>query len=187
VIDHARRLKIKGRTPTSHREKIPPPLCRRKKTVGRLGPDSPDDLKVIPPSIPLGCNPHPHLNRLDRLLLLLDTGSSTSVRSTAAKQLAQLAVKSVITDVAFVEEDIKTLRQNIAFKDEQAWSELLAVFARVRLPSHLDLPFYNSPPYRSFRIFIPNLMTHGLLRPMPSPRSFPPSLYGSHPGVLMST
>jgi TATA-binding protein-associated factor len=70
---------------------------------------------------------------LDRLLLLLDTGSSSSVRSTAAKQLAQLAVKSVITDVAFVEEDIKTVRQNVAFKDEQAWSELLAVLARVRL------------------------------------------------------
>jgi TATA-binding protein-associated factor len=70
---------------------------------------------------------------LDRLLLLLDTGSSTSVRSTAAKQLAQLAVKSVIIDVAFVEEDIKTVRQNVAFKDEQAWSELLAVLARVRL------------------------------------------------------
>ena len=100
---------------------------------GRAG--FPDDLKVIPASIPLGCNPHPPPNRLDRLLLLLDTGSSPSVRSTAAKQLAQLAVKSVITDVAFVEEDIKTVRQNIAFKDEQAWSELLAVLARVRLHS----------------------------------------------------
>ncbi|KAF9792249.1 SNF2 chromatin remodeling protein [Thelephora terrestris] len=66
-----------------------------------------------------------------RLLLLLDTGSSTSVRSTAAKQLAQLAVKSVITDVAFVEEDIKTVRQNVAYKDDQAWSELLAVLARI--------------------------------------------------------
>lgn len=114
-----------------------------KKTVGRFGPDSPNDLKVILPSILLGCNPypHPHPNRLDRLLLLLDTGSSTSVRSTAAKQLAQLAVKSVITDVAFVEEDIKTLRQNIAFKDEQAWSELLAVLARVRLPFLSQFPF----------------------------------------------
>lgn len=70
-------------------------------------------------------------SRLDRLLLLLDTGSSTSVRSTAAKQLAQLAVKSVITDVAFVEEDVKTVKQNVAFKDEQAWSELLAVLARI--------------------------------------------------------
>lgn len=79
------------------------------------------------------------MNRLDRLLLLLDTGSSTSVRSTAAKQLAQLAVKSVITDVAFVEEDIKTVRQNVAFKDEQAWSELLAVLARVRLCSLFTL------------------------------------------------
>jgi TATA-binding protein-associated factor len=68
---------------------------------------------------------------LDRLLLLLDTGSSPSVRSTAAKQLAQLAVKSIVTDVAIVEEDVKFTRQNIAFRDEQTWSELLAVVARV--------------------------------------------------------
>lgn len=93
----------------------------------------PDDLKVIPHQFVSATTPHPPANRLDRLLLLLDTGSSASVRSTAAKQLAQLAVKSVITDVAFVEEDIKTVRQNVAFQDEQAWSELLAVLARVRL------------------------------------------------------
>ena len=89
---------------------------------------------------------------MDRLLLLLDTGSSTSVRSTAAKQLAQLAVKSVITDVAFVEEDIKTVRQNVAFKDEQAWSELLAVLGRVRLSflsrsSPVQLTFSQILPY----------------------------------------
>ncbi|KAK7035735.1 TBP associated factor [Favolaschia claudopus] len=69
-------------------------------------------------------------SRLDRLLLLLDTGSSTSVRNTAAKQLAQLAAKSVISDVA-LEEDIKNSRQHISQGDSQAWAELMAVVARI--------------------------------------------------------
>lgn len=68
---------------------------------------------------------------MDRLLLLLDTGSSPSVRNTAAKQLAQLAAKSVISDVA-VEDEIKsTNRRHTAVGDSSAWSELLAVVARV--------------------------------------------------------
>ena len=71
--------------------------------------------------------------RLDRLLLLLDTGSSTSVRTTAAKQLAQLAVKSVISDVTIVEDDIKSTRQHAsAASDSATWSELMSVVARVR-------------------------------------------------------
>jgi TATA-binding protein-associated factor len=71
-------------------------------------------------------------HRLDRLLLLLDTGSSTSVRTTAAKQLAQLAVKSVISDVTIVEDDIKSTRQHVsAVSDSAAWSELMSVVARV--------------------------------------------------------
>ncbi|KIM55938.1 hypothetical protein SCLCIDRAFT_1220776 [Scleroderma citrinum Foug A] len=70
-------------------------------------------------------------SRLDRLLLLLDTGSSPSVRHTAAKQLAQLAAKSVISDVA-VEDEIKsTSRQHAAVGDSSAWSELLSVVARI--------------------------------------------------------
>lgn len=71
--------------------------------------------------------------RLDRLLLLLDTGSSPSVRNTAAKQLAQLAVKSVISDVTIIEDDIKTgaSRQHIPRNDSTAWAELLSVVARV--------------------------------------------------------
>ncbi|KAJ7349156.1 SNF2 superfamily chromatin remodeling protein [Mycena albidolilacea] len=69
-------------------------------------------------------------SRLDRLLLLLDTGSSTSVRNTAAKQLAQLAAKSVISDVA-LEEDIKNSRQHVSQGDPQAWAELMAVVARI--------------------------------------------------------
>ncbi|KDQ59577.1 hypothetical protein JAAARDRAFT_77653 [Jaapia argillacea MUCL 33604] len=69
-------------------------------------------------------------SRLDRLLLLLDTGSSTSVRATAAKQLAQLAAKSVISDVA-IEEDVKSARPNVPRIDPSGWSELMAVVARI--------------------------------------------------------
>jgi TATA-binding protein-associated factor len=72
---------------------------------------------------------------LDRLLLLLDTGSSTSVRNTAAKQLAQLAAKSIISDVA-IEEDIKSNRQHVSLGDPSAWAELMAVVARVNIPFH---------------------------------------------------
>ncbi|KZT11597.1 SNF2 chromatin remodeling protein [Laetiporus sulphureus 93-53] len=70
-------------------------------------------------------------SRLDRLLLLLDTGSSSSVRNTAAKQLAQLAAKSVIGDVSLVEEDVKATRQHVSVADQSAWSELMAVVARI--------------------------------------------------------
>ncbi|KAI0654791.1 SNF2 chromatin remodeling protein [Cubamyces menziesii] len=70
-------------------------------------------------------------SRLDRLLLLLDTGSSASVRATAAKQLAQLAAKSVISDVALVEDDVKTTRHHVPIGDPSGWSELMAVLARI--------------------------------------------------------
>lgn len=53
------------------------------------------------------------------------------MRTTAAKQLAQLAAKSLISDVAIVEEDVKTNRQHVAVPDPAAWSELMAVVARV--------------------------------------------------------
>ncbi|KAJ6488548.1 SNF2 superfamily chromatin remodeling protein [Mycena vitilis] len=78
-------------------------------------------------------------SRLDRLLLLLDTGSSTSVRNTAAKQLAQLAAKSVISDVA-LEEDIKNTRQHVSQGDPQAWAELMSVVARI-------IPFLHSKSF----------------------------------------
>lgn len=74
---------------------------------------------------------HCYYTRLDRLLLLLDTGSSTSVRTTAAKQLAQLAAKSIISDVALVEDDFKASRQHVSLIDSSGWSELMAVVARV--------------------------------------------------------
>ncbi|KAH0584000.1 hypothetical protein H2248_009577 [Termitomyces sp. 'cryptogamus'] len=70
-------------------------------------------------------------SRLDRLLLLLDTGSTVSVRNTAAKQLAQLAVKSVTGDVALNEEDLKSKPQHGTFGEPSAWAELMAVVARI--------------------------------------------------------
>ncbi|KAH9038908.1 hypothetical protein EDB85DRAFT_2072591 [Lactarius pseudohatsudake] len=69
-------------------------------------------------------------SRLDRLLLLLDTGSTTSVRTTAAKQLAQLAAKSVISDVA-LEDEVKAHRHHQPLGDSSGWTELMAVIARV--------------------------------------------------------
>ncbi|KAH7927090.1 hypothetical protein BV22DRAFT_1193901 [Leucogyrophana mollusca] len=80
-------------------------------------------------------------SRLDRLLLLLDTGSSSSVRNTAAKQLAQLAAKSVISDVA-IEDDVKSTRQHASLGDSSAWSELMAVVARI-------LPYLHSKSYET--------------------------------------
>lgn len=68
--------------------------------------------------------------RLDRLLVLLDTGSSFNVRQTAAKQLAELAAKSVIGDVK-IEEDIKNVRSDIPRADVAAWAELMSVIGRV--------------------------------------------------------
>lgn len=103
--------------------------------------------RSVPSFILIKCSSHFLSIRLDRLLLLLDTGSSPSVRNTAAKQLAQLAVKSVISDVTLVEDDIKagTSRHQIPLNDSSAWAELLSVVARVRairaLPSHFLLIF----------------------------------------------
>ncbi|KAJ7184295.1 SNF2 superfamily chromatin remodeling protein [Mycena filopes] len=79
-------------------------------------------------------------SRLDRLLLLLDTGSSSSVRNTAAKQLAQLAAKSVISDVALDEEDAKNAHKHVSRGDPQAWAELMAVVARI-------IPFLHSKSF----------------------------------------
>ena len=78
-------------------------------------------------------NPYLNLiiNRLDRLLILLDTGSSTSVRTTAAKQLAQLAAKSVRSDVGG--DDKNTIRLHGSLDDPSAWAELMSVVARVSL------------------------------------------------------
>lgn len=63
------------------------------------------------------------------------------MRSTAAKQLAQLAVKGVISDVSIVEDDLKSAqsRQHVSLVDGAAWSELLSVVARVGIIFPLEL------------------------------------------------
>ncbi|XP_006458226.1 hypothetical protein AGABI2DRAFT_183309 [Agaricus bisporus var. bisporus H97] len=81
-------------------------------------------------------------SRLDRLLLLLDTGSSTSVRTTAAKQLAQLAVKSVTSDITLVEDDVKTVRHQASQVDGSSWNDLMSVVARI-------LPFLHSKSFET--------------------------------------
>ncbi|KXN85489.1 putative helicase mot1 [Leucoagaricus sp. SymC.cos] len=81
-------------------------------------------------------------SRLDRLLLLLDTGSSTSVRTTAAKQLAQLAVKSITSNINLVEDDVKSNRQDVSQVDRSSWNDLMAVVARI-------LPFLHSKSYET--------------------------------------
>ena len=53
------------------------------------------------------------------------------MRTTAAKQLAQLAAKSVISDVA-LEDDVKAHRHHQPLGDPSGWTELMAVVARVR-------------------------------------------------------
>ena len=77
------------------------------------------------------CSLTVYLRRLDRLLLLLDTGSSLSVRNTAAKQLAHLAVKTIISDVTLNDEDLKATRHPLSLVDSSAWNDLMAVVARV--------------------------------------------------------
>ena len=104
---------------------------------------------------------------MDRLLLLLDTGSTTSVRTTAAKQLAQLAAKSVISDVA-LEDDVKAHRHHQPLGDPSGWTELMAVIARVREYKHFRRSFSRVP--RFFPIFTPDLMKLGQLLQMRSHR-----------------
>ncbi|EJD46099.1 SNF2 superfamily chromatin remodeling protein [Auricularia subglabra TFB-10046 SS5] len=75
-------------------------------------------------------------SRLDRLLLLLDTGSSPAIRTTAAKQLAHLAAKTVRRDVGgddSVSVDAKGVVSSSAVADipSSEWTELLSVVARI--------------------------------------------------------
>ncbi|EFI28392.1 Mot1 [Coprinopsis cinerea okayama7 len=64
------------------------------------------------------------------------------MENTAAKQLAQLAVKSVTSDVAVIEEDTKSKRQQATLRDRTSWAELMAVVARI-------IPYLHSKSYES--------------------------------------
>ena len=122
-------------------------------SVSRLGKDQ-DVLQV---RLDIRTGPVPLLThrRLDRLLLLLDTGSSASVRQTAAKQLAQLAAKAVTADVTTLQDDVKVSRQHAERGDPAAWAELMAVLARVSAYTHLPDA---SNARRSYHIYTPDLM-----------------------------
>lgn len=81
--------------------------------------------------------------RLDRLILLLDTGSTPSVRLTAARQLGAIAgtrVSHPSTDShgqAYVktEDSSVTTTENIWRGVEGEWNEVIGLVARVRFPS----------------------------------------------------
>ncbi|KAJ7461011.1 SNF2 superfamily chromatin remodeling protein [Mycena galericulata] len=107
-------------------------------------------------------------SRLDRLLLLLDTGSSSSVRNTAAKQLAQLAAKSVISDVA-LEEDLKNSRQHVSKGDPEAWAELMSVVARI-------IPFLHSKSFDTRTAASVALSQIFSLVPLWQPETMPPPI-----------
>ncbi|GJJ12235.1 hypothetical protein Clacol_006476 [Clathrus columnatus] len=70
-------------------------------------------------------------SRLDRLLVLLDTGSNSNVRNTAAKQIAQLAVKTVRSDVPDNEWDVKQQSSSSSIRDTEDYGELMAVVGRI--------------------------------------------------------
>lgn len=86
------------------------------------------------------------------------------MRTTAAKQLAQLAAKSVISDVAIVEEDVKAPRQHVAIGDSSGWPELMAVVARVGPFTLTDIHLFIDPLHfpRYFPTSTQSLMTHVL-------------------------
>jgi TATA-binding protein-associated factor len=73
--------------------------------------------------------------RLDRLLTLLDTGSSSSVRATAARQIAQIAVKAVRHDVSSedtVDVDDSPHKPDPRHEtDSDGWGEVMAVVTKV--------------------------------------------------------
>lgn len=80
--------------------------------------------------------------RLDRLILLLDTGSTPSVRLTAARQLGAIAgtrVSHPSTDShghAYVKAEDSTVAtsDNIWRGVEGEWNEVIGLVARVRFP-----------------------------------------------------
>ncbi|KIO27459.1 hypothetical protein M407DRAFT_23275 [Tulasnella calospora MUT 4182] len=73
-------------------------------------------------------------SRLDRLLLLLDTGASPAVRAAAAKQVAQIAAKSVSeevpTDTTGIDAPSAT-NVHVYHPPSSDWSQVMAVVSRL--------------------------------------------------------
>lgn len=75
-------------------------------------------------------------HRLDRLLQLLDTGASQTVRQAAAKQIASIATRGLRTDSGIEGDghDVKPVidsNGDIPLERREDWSEVLSVLAKV--------------------------------------------------------
>ncbi|KAG8900146.1 TATA-binding protein-associated factor mot1, partial [Tulasnella sp. 403] len=105
------------------------------------------------------------LSRLDRLLLLLDTGSSPAVRAAAAKQVAQIAAKSVSEDVAADPGiDGPSTNVHVWHAPSSDWSQVLAVVSRL-------LPYLHSKSFDTRTAATSALLQICTLVPTWKPRS----------------
>jgi hypothetical protein len=90
---------------------------------------------------------------LDRLVSLLESGSSSSIRQTAAKQLAQLATKNVSGDIPFVADDSKHHAAD--------YSSLMAVVSRVIIVLlYLSHSSSGMNPPRFYLVYVPRILKH---------------------------
>ncbi|KAG8931790.1 TATA-binding protein-associated factor mot1 [Tulasnella sp. 418] len=82
-------------------------------------------------------------SRLDRLLLLLDSGASPAVRAAAARQIAQIAAKSVNKDVA-ADSGVESTsaHTHVWHTPSSDWTEVMAVVSRI-------LPYLQSKSFET--------------------------------------
>ncbi|KAG9004846.1 TATA-binding protein-associated factor mot1 [Tulasnella sp. JGI-2019a] len=108
------------------------------------------------------------LSRLDRLLLLLDTGSSPAVRAAAARQVAQIAAKTVNEDVTTEPSIDPTSTAVHVWHAPPAsdWTEVLAVVRRL-------LPYLHSKSFDTRTAACNALSQICTLVPVWKPRSAP--------------
>ena len=112
-----------------------------------IRPSPHHELKVLPPAARpaslVDTDYHishiPVISRLDRLLQLLDNGSSATIRAAAAKQIGQIAAKCITADLALEHSDINinpSLDVKPVLPDgdrSKEWSGVMSVVARVSL------------------------------------------------------
>lgn len=101
-------------------------------------------------------------SRLDRLVQLLDTGASQTVRQAAAKQIAQIATRGLRTDSGIEGEgnDVKPVIDSNGeipsppLESRYDWSEVISVLAKV-WSFHTQWPL--KPTYLFIDLTIPAL------------------------------
>ena len=71
--------------------------------------------------------------RLDRLLVLLDSGSSPAIRETAARQIAQFAAKNVAKDAGVFQDASLAPSTSTAIWQgtSSEWNDVMAVVGKV--------------------------------------------------------